>query len=81
MQCPCKRIEDAPVGNRVFLSTRVTHTLRVLRSTLGELGMQLSERGPGLLEMTTGDSATLLRTVRERLTTVEAEEVHVAASG
>jgi EAL domain-containing protein (putative c-di-GMP-specific phosphodiesterase class I) len=81
VQCPCKRIEGAPVGHRVFLSTRVTHTLRVLRSTLGELGMQFSERGAGLLEMTTDDSAALLHTVRDRLTTVEAEEVHVAVLG
>ena len=81
MQCPCKRVEDAAVGTRVFLSTRVIHTLRVVRSTLVELGVQASDRGPGLLEMTTGDSAELLRTVRERLTTVEADEVHVAVLG
>lgn len=69
------------MGSRVFLSTRVTHTLRLLRSTLGDLGVVASDRGPGLLEMTTGDSAVLLRTIRERLSTVEAQEVHVAVLG
>ena len=79
-RCPCSLVEDAGTGRRIFLSTRVNHTLRVLRSTLADLGMQFVDRGPGLLEAT-GDSALLLSTVRERLTVVESDEVHVAVVG
>ena len=80
-QCPCRTIENAGEGHRVYLSTRVTHTLRTLRSALGDLGARTADRGPGLIEATTDDSASLLRTVRERLTTVEAQEVHVLVVG
>lgn len=73
-QCPCRRIDDAGVGTRVLLSTRVSHTLTVLRSTLAELGIAVRQRGPGLIEVITGDSAMLLSTVRQQLTSVEAEE-------
>ena len=59
----------------MFLSTRVSHTLAVLRSTLADHDIPVRQRGPGLLEASTSDSATLLRTVREQLTAVEADEV------
>ncbi len=78
MQCPCKRIEGAEVGTRLFLSTRVVHTSAMLGSMLADLGIRYKQRGPGLLEVATGDSAALLRAIRQRLTTVEADEVRAA---
>ncbi len=60
----------------MFLSTRVGHTVTVLRSTLTDLGIAVKHRGPGLFEAITGDSAVLLSAVRQQLTAAEANEVH-----
>jgi EAL domain-containing protein (putative c-di-GMP-specific phosphodiesterase class I) len=79
--CLCRRIETVAVGQRVFLSTRVNHTLRMLRSTLDDLGVQVSGRGPGLLEASTENAAVLVSAVRDHLTAVEAQEVHVLVLG
>jgi EAL domain-containing protein (putative c-di-GMP-specific phosphodiesterase class I) len=80
-QCPCRRVDNATTGTRVFLSTRVSHTLAVLRSTLADLQMPVRQRGPGLLETTTADSAVLLSTIRAQLSTVEADEVRAIVRG
>jgi EAL domain-containing protein (putative c-di-GMP-specific phosphodiesterase class I) len=79
--CPCARVDNAEAGTRVFLSTRVSHTLAVLRSTLADLEIPATQRGTGLLEATTADSAMLLSTVRQQLSTVEAEEVRAVVFG
>ncbi len=79
--CPCRRLERAEAGTRVFLSTRVSHTHTVLRSTLADLGVSPGQRGPGLLELVTGDSAVLLSTVRNQLSSTEAAEVRVVVLG
>lgn len=72
---------DAGAGTRVFLSSSVSHTLTVLRSALADLEIQAGQRGAGLLEAVTTDSAVLLSAVRQRLSTVEAEEVRVLVLG
>ena len=79
--CPCLRVDSAGAGTRVFLSTRVSHTLTVLRSTMTDLGIPFAPRGSGLLEATTGDAAVLLSTLRQPLSTVEAEEVRALVFG
>jgi EAL domain-containing protein (putative c-di-GMP-specific phosphodiesterase class I) len=75
--CPCRRVDNAAAGTQVFLSTRVSHTLAVLRSTMADSQTPVRQRGPGLLETTTADSAVLLSTIRAQLSTVEADEVRV----
>jgi EAL domain-containing protein (putative c-di-GMP-specific phosphodiesterase class I) len=79
--CPCTRVDHAAAGTRVFLSTRVSHTLKVLRSTLADLAIPVGQRGPGLLEAITSDSAVLLSAVRKQLSIVEAEEVRALVLG
>lgn len=79
--CPCQHPERAANGSRIFLSTRVSHTLATIRATIAELGLAVQDRGPGLIEASTGDSMSLVSAVRGRLTTVEAEEVHIVIHG
>lgn len=62
----------------MLLSTSVSHTRTVLHSTLADLGIRIVHRGPRLLEVATKDSAALLRTIRQQLTSVEADEVRAA---
>ena len=80
-QCPCTRIDSVAAGTRVLLSTRVSHTLAVLRATLADLGITAGQRGPGLLEASIADPQVLLQAVREQLSSVEADEVRAVVLG
>lgn len=56
-------------------------TLTALRAALREVGVDVDEKALGLLEATTSDVPALVKAVRSRLSSVEADEVHAVQLG
>jgi EAL domain-containing protein (putative c-di-GMP-specific phosphodiesterase class I) len=76
--CTCASPGRAVSGTHLLVASQVTHTLQAMRAVLAEAAGVVSERGPGVLGVTTVDPGATLGALRNALSAVEAAEVRVA---